>query len=286
MNDKYQDYPCDLCGADDTVEVPYARLYTNDQPVDICKGCGFVYVKSRRSAKDIAKEWSEKLYKNSYTARIPAVKARQTYVSEYIDVEVGLKDKLVLDIGAGEGQFLQIIQEEYAAKVYGIEPSVQNCEGLRDLGIDCFEGTIEDALAADLSVSADIVTIMWTLENCRSCRDMLKGVHRYLKDDGVLVISTGSRILVPFKKTMQNYLGVGSKPVDTHAFRFSANTLRGMLAVSGFEVISINRYVDTDYLCVIARKAPEGEEVKWEGDNFMKVHHFFERWHQDSLFYL
>ncbi|SMP83299.1 hypothetical protein SAMN06295888_1821 [Desulfonatronum zhilinae] len=44
MNAKYSKFPCDLCGSTQSVEAPYARLYTNDQPIHICKECGFVYV--------------------------------------------------------------------------------------------------------------------------------------------------------------------------------------------------------------------------------------------------
>lgn len=283
MSANYKEYPCDLCGAFDAVEVPYARLYTNNQPINICKKCGFVYVKLRRSAREIAKEWSDELYGNSYTARIPAVKARQVYVADFIDMHIGLKDKKLLDIGSGEGQFLQIVRNEYKADVFGIEPSPQNCVGMSEMGVECFEGTIEDALTSKLCVNAEVATIMWTLENCRSCRDMLTGAYELLKHDGYLVVATGSRILVPFKKRLRDYLG--PNPVDTHAFRFSANTLRGILAVCGFEVVHMNRYLDTDYLCVIAQKRPKDVEISWEGDDFVQVYNFFERWHQESIFY-
>lgn len=283
MSANYKEYPCDLCGASEAVEVPYARLYTNNQPINICKKCGFVYVKLRRSAREIAKEWSDELYGNCYTARIPAVKARQVYVADFIDMHIGLKGKKLLDIGSGEGQFLKIVCNEYKADVFGIEPSPQNCADMHEMGIECFEGTIEDALTSKLCVNAEVATIMWTLENCRSCRDMLTGAYELLKHDGYLVVATGSRILVPFKKRLRDYLG--PNPVDTHAFRFSANTLRGILAVCGFEVVHMNRYLDTDYLCVIAQKRPKDVEISWEGDDFVQVYNFFERWHQESIFY-
>ena len=281
----YEEFPCDLCGSKDAVEVPKARDYTNNQPVHICKHCGFVYVKLRRSAEEIAKTWSEELFGSDYTARIPAVKARQVYVADFIDVNIGLKGKEVCDVGTGEGQFLEIIRKEYGAEVFGIEPSKSNCAKLTKLGIRNFNGTIENYLAGakNKDYKADIVTIMWTLENCRSCRDMLKGAYQILKDNGHIVVATGSRVLVPFKKPLTLYFG--NEPVDTHAFRFSANTLKGILAVCGFETIYISRYIDSDVLCVIAGKASLKKKIKWEGDDFKKVYDFFERWHKETLFY-
>ncbi len=124
VQEKYEEFPCDVCGSTDAIEVPYARNYTNGQPIHICKECGFVYVKLRRSAHEIADTWSDELYGDGYTARIPAVKARQTYVAEFVDVNIGLRDKQVCDIGTGEGQFLEINRkEEYGAKVFGTEAS-------------------------------------------------------------------------------------------------------------------------------------------------------------------
>lgn len=284
MKDTFSEFPCDLCGSSDSIEVPYARLYTNDQPIHVCKKCGFVYVRFRRSPDRIAEAWSHELYGDDYTARIPAVKARQVYVADFIDAHIGLKGKTLVDIGAGEGQFLEISRDMYGAEVFGIEPSEANCRGMSKARIDCFNGTIEDYMCSGNHKPAEIVTIMWTLENCNSCRSMLEGAYRMLEVGGYLVVATGSRILVPFKKPLFDYLG--DHPADTHCFRFSANTLRGILAVSGFEVFKVNRYQDTDYLCVIAQKAPQGKNIEWKGDHYLEVYAFFERWHHESIFYL
>ncbi len=282
----YEDFPCDLCGSTEAVEVPYARFYTNNQPIHVCTSCGFVYVQKRRSAQAIADAWSDELYGEGYTARIPAVKARQTYVAEFIDTSIGLKGKEVCDIGTGEGQFLEIINGgEYGASVFGTEASANNCKKLDKMGFKNFHGTIE-AFAADpnyKNYKADVATIMWTLENCRSCRDMLSAAYDIVKDGGHIVVATGSRLLVPFKKPLHLYLS--TNPTDTHSFRFSANTISGLLALSGFEVTHINGYIDTDYLCVIAQKKKPSAKIAWKGDDFVKVCDFFERWHRENIFY-
>ncbi len=278
-------FSCDLCGSDDAVEVPHAREYTNDQPIHICKQCGFVYVKNRRNATDIADTWSDELYDSHYTARIPAVKARQTYVAEFIDVNIELKKKNICDIGGGEGQFLEIVKNQYNANVFSIEPSRKNCAKLIEMGFDCFNGTIEDYCASSEAkkYKADIVTIMWTLENCRSCRDMIAGAYDILKDGGYIVVATGSRIMVPFKKPLHMYLS--THPADVHCSRFSACTLKGILAMEGFEVKHNNKYLDSDILCMIAQKKSLDEKIQWEGDDYIKVTDFFDRWHKETQYY-
>jgi 2-polyprenyl-3-methyl-5-hydroxy-6-metoxy-1,4-benzoquinol methylase len=283
--DEYQDHPCDLCHSSDPIELPHCREYTGGQPVHVCKGCGFVYVIRRRSAERIAEVWSQEIFGTGYSAAIPAVIARLTYVAEFLKLHVGLSGKRVCEIGAGEGEFLDLVRSRYGAEPFGIEPSPANGARLDNLGIPHFTGTVEQfaerAQAGDRPF--DVVAILWTLENCQDCRRMLALARDMLKPGGVIIVATGSRILVPFKKPLHAYFA--RNPADTHAFRFSANTLRGVLAVSGFKPTHINRFIDHDILCVIGSRMNDDSVAAWSGDNYLDVFTFFERWHVDTRMY-
>ena len=291
MSGKYEEFPCDLCASNDAVEVPYVRYYTNNEPVYICMQCGFVYVRERRSATEIARAWSEEIYSDdfgadTYTARIPAVKARQTYVADFADINVGLKGKLLCDIGAGEGQFLEIVSsEDYQANVFGIEPSQKNCSLLSKKDFPNFNGTIEDYSKSNLfdEQKFDVITIMWTLVNSYSCVKMVSLAYDMLKPGGKLVLAEGSRLLVPFKKPLDYYFS--HIPQDLHSFHFSVKALRNLLRKANFEVVEENRYIDSDILCVIGKKV-EGEVAQpFEKDNYLEVYNFFERWHVETQMY-
>ena len=283
--DSYQEFPCDLCGSTEAVELPHVREYGD--PVHICTNCGLVYVRMRRSSAQIADDWSHKIFGEGYSATFPPVKGRLTFVADFIDASLGMEGKKVCDIGAGEGYFLNKAQKEYGAAVFGVEPSAANCSTLKKMGIECFQGTIQeyqDTLnTTGRSPEMDFATMMWTIEASQSPREMLTGAHQILKDGGHIVIATGSRILVPFKKALYNY--ISKNPGDTHPLRFSFNTLKGILAVSGFEMTHVSRYMDSDVLCMIARKVPQGSKVDWQGDNYLDVYNFFERWHVETQIY-
>ena len=282
----YKEFPCDVCLSDDAVEVPHSRFYTAGEPIYICKECGFVYVKKRRSAQKIADVWSDELYGANYTAHSPHVLARQTFVADFIDMHLRLRGKTLVDIGAGEGQFLDIAKNgKYGAQVFGIEPSKRNCHLLGKMGIDYFHGNLESFLksADSKKIKADIVTLMWTLENCQNPRAILAGAHKLLKDGGHVVIATGSRILVPFKKPLHMY--ISKNPTDTHSSRFSANALQGLLAAAHFEKKYINQFIDNDILCVIGQKKPVSSKIKAPTDNYLDVYSFFDRWHTDTQMY-
>jgi len=283
--DQYREFPCDICGADDPVELPHSRDYTNDQPVHICRRCGFVYVVRRRSAERIAEVWSTEIFGGTYTAAIPAVAARLTYVAEFLATTVGLDGKNVAEIGAGEGRFLGMAKTRYRASVFGIEPSAANSRLLSAAGIPHYTGTIEAYVeSGDSRVGTfDLAVVLWTLENCQDCKAMLRGAHRLVKPGGAVAIATGSRILVPFKKPLHTYLS--TIPADANAFRFSANTLRAALTVCGFAPAHINRFIDHDILCVIGTHADGRATPSWQGDNYLDVYSFFERWHVDTAMY-
>lgn len=281
---QYQVYPCDLCAETEAVEIPRVREYTNGQVIHVCKNCGFIYVKRRRSFDVIAKVWSDEIFGNLYTARSPLMLARHTYIAEFIDQNVGLKGKIVTDIGAGEGQFLNIVQKNYGANGFGIEHSPRNGELLKRLNIRSFTGALEDYLKSEEKKEfSDIVTMMWTLENATNPRQILSGAYQILKKGGYVVVATGSRILVPFAKPLSLYLS--TNPADTHPSRFSVNTLSSMLSVSGFKVRYINPYLnDGMMLCVIGEKSKIDPQAKIKGDDYREVIDFFERWHKEGCF--
>jgi methyltransferase family protein len=246
-----------------------------------------VYVRARRSSEEIARVWAEEIYGGVYTAvKNPAVMARQTFVAEFLATRLDIQGKKVCDIGAGEGFFLKYLQDNYTVEAFGIEPSTQNCKRLTELGVASFDGTIEQFVAKRRkhNYTADVATIMWTLENCLSCNAMLEGAAQLLPVGGHIVVATGSRILVPFKKPLFQYFS--DTPADSHCFRFSANALQAALAKAGLKTIATNRYIDNDILCVLAEKVADGDRIDVKKDNPLEVLSFFERWHHDSMHYL
>lgn len=277
----------DFNGYGEMLEIPCSKFYTNKESIHVCKYSGLVRVKHIRSAKEIANDWSKKVYGNkfdsyTYTAHIPAVKARHTYLADYANLNIDLKNKFICDIGAGEGQFLNIIRNNYQANIYGIEPSEKNCKFLKKNGINCFNGTIEDYInySDPKKIKFDVITLMWTLVNSASCLEMIKAAYHMLKPGGYLVIGESSRILVPFKKPLTYYFS--KLPVDLHPYHFSANSLSNLVKLAGFKITNINRYFDTDYLCLIAQKLDSPIEGEYEIDDFNQVLSFFERWHIET----
>ncbi|MCX5713276.1 MAG: hypothetical protein NT033_00345, partial [Candidatus Omnitrophica bacterium] len=92
---EYRNFPCDLCGSVEVELLPHVKEYTDGQLIHICKRCGFVYVKMRRSHLAIAQIWSEKLFGKSYTAKSPLMLGRHYYVAEFMHQNINLNKKRV-----------------------------------------------------------------------------------------------------------------------------------------------------------------------------------------------
>lgn len=286
--DAFTLYPCDLCGATDLVEIPCAPHYMAGRPLHVCAACGFVQAAYRRTPEALQKMWAEEIYRaddakisdKTYTARIPAVVARQTFAAAFLTDTVDVKGKTLCDIGAGEGQFLEMLRApHFGMDVFGIEPSAENCAILDDLGIPNFTGTMEDYAVKSDGRTFDVASLTWTLENCQSASGVLAAAHDAVKPGGHLLVATGSRILMPFKKPLQYYLGPN---VDAHPFHFSANALTSLMHKAGFRVIAHNRFIDSDYLTLVGQRVDDGGGLALPTDDCHDVVEFFERWHRET----
>ena len=135
----------------------------------------------------------------------------------------------------------------------------------------------------DLEGTFDFVTMMWTLCNSYSCRDMINVAYKLLKPSGHICIAEGSRILVPFKKPLHYYFS--KMKTDLHPYHFSANALTNLLQTSGFQVTKTNRFIDTDILCIMGKKQDKKFTKPLNKDNPNDVVNFFNRWHLETLNY-
>jgi SAM-dependent methyltransferase len=195
--------------------------------------------------------------------------------------EINIKNKSICDFGAGEGDFLKIFKKDKITnKLFGIEPSKNNCKILKKNKIKSFEGTVEDFFKKNKGEKFDIITLIWTLCNTANSYDIIKCASKLLKKNGYIVIAESSRILVPYKKPIHMYFG--NPDPDSHPFHFSKNSLTNLLILNKFNPIFVNRYIDTDYLVIVAKKTNKILKYKIIVDNYKTVKKFFNEWYKLS----
>lgn len=242
---------CILCGGGGT---PLKQR----PAIHICNDCGFLHVPERRSAREIADDWADIYKRKAYDPNWPGVQARLFYVSEFLNPQ----DRTVLDIGAGNGSFLGFCKDA-GAECIAIEPWEQNTLGWE---WKTHVGPWETAPRFE----ADIATMTWTLENCGNPIGMLKYAARCAT---TVVVATGSRINVPFKKPLNEYLGKESP--DLHAWRWSRLSLERAMFLAGLEVVDENDWQSRDEMILVARRGGSKAPVT---ENPKTIQKFFDEW--------
>jgi ubiquinone/menaquinone biosynthesis C-methylase UbiE len=260
----------------------------------VSKITGLVSVIFRRNSKEIAHSWNKKFQKGKkkkfntklYTATVPFVKSRLMNVLYTANNYINFEKKKIIDLGCGEGVLLiEAKKLNQAKKIFGVDPSYNNCQILKSKKISSFCGTAENfAKIKKYHNYFDICFITWTLCNSSNCYDIIKTANKILKKNGILIVAESSRVLAPFKKSIYDYI-TKRKKIDLHPFHFSKNTLRNLLIINKFKIMFTNEYINNNEIIIIGKKINKIEINKIKTDSYKEVIDFFNKWILISKYY-
>jgi len=252
---------------------------------------GFVTSSRSMSAENVAKYWSEIIFPNkseeSYSAYNPFAQARLFYVMQSIakflnfNKETNLR---ICDFATGEGVLLNLLRNNYPKlKINGTEHSSVLVQSLKSNGFDVYIKTLGAQTSMSNKEQFDISTLTWTLANAIDPLACLLDVVEETKTGGYVCVAESSRILVPFRKSLNDYFSK-TLPADLHPSNFSANTLKLLMQLAGLEIVFINRYFDSDVLMIVGKKVSHQVEPKFFDDQ-MQVVKFMREWTLASEFF-
>lgn len=234
---------CPLCGSSDTsrifaeANVDPSRFddfafasrkmpeYMHYRLID-CPGCDLRYANPLPAEDDLAAGYGDAAYDSGIEAHYAA--------ATYARLLAGFADQLpdrtgALDIGAGDGAFLECLLELGFDGIVGVEPSRAPIAAARaDVKPLLREGIFrgEDFAPASLS----LVTCFQTLEHLSDPLAMAQGVHRLLKPGGAAFFICHNR-----RALSARLLGRKSPIYDIeHLQLFSPDSARTLLGKAGF----------------------------------------------------
>jgi hypothetical protein len=252
---------------------------------------GFVTSSRKMSAEDVAAYWSNVIFPDksieSYSANFPFAKARLTYVIntivDFLSLDAKSKRKWC-DFATGEGVLLQLISTFYPnIEVTGTEHSLELVKQLSNQGFSVEKLTLGTFIVENVGEESDISTLTWTLANAIDPLSCVKDIVLRTKMGGHVCIAESSRILVPFRKSLSDYLSL-TNPADLHPSHLSANTLRCLMQLAGLEIVYTNRYFDSDVLLVIGKKV-DYPVVPNYFDDQKSVVNFMKKWAEVSDYF-
>ncbi len=167
-----------------------------------------------------------------------------TSIFRYVDREIGLTGKSLLDIGCGFGWHSEMFSR-YGADVTGIDLSTDKLEifernakgkkNLRCLYCSAFDLPFEAG-------SFDIVFMNQTIHHFIDHNPALKETNRVLKDDGYIVISDNNRLNLIHTQDRFRHPGNDDRGFKEHYYKhfFTHNEIRIILQDHGFDDVKFH----------------------------------------------
>ena len=183
---------CPLCSSDSQEPMEPFNSYEMAR----CLDCSFVYTRLRK----ISREQYEEVYAGEADYREMVEIAEKTASGKlgrgqlrwfkrkalrWIEAERS-GDRLV-DVGTGPGTFL-LVAKRLGLSVKGVEPTKLAADTASGLGVEMFNGVIEDFAASDTE-KFDVVTSFEVMEHVPDVLSMLAAIRSILKPGGIFVFS-------------------------------------------------------------------------------------------------
>ncbi|MHC4192559.1 MAG: class I SAM-dependent methyltransferase [Planctomycetota bacterium] len=193
---KTKEISCSLCGRDEYRFLFDAkdRLHGFDGSFSyvICRNCGLVYMNPQVSMSDLAdfypSDYAPHQSKPNKSNLSQKRMRKKSLLPEYILRSLN-ENTVLLDVGCGNGKFLDEIKKCTNTQVCGLDISKAAVETAKEnFGLDIFCGSITEAPFEDGSF--DLITAWQYLEHVPRPLKVLRRFYQLLKPNGICIIST------------------------------------------------------------------------------------------------
>jgi SAM-dependent methyltransferase len=236
-------HPCCLCGRDDSELLFRVRdrlhgcegLFTYVR----CPSCGLVYMDPQIATDDLPG-----LYPADYAPHQPSAQKRPRRRSP--DAAIRKKpfvsqvcarlshDSRLLDVGCGNGAFLDAVRTLAGCAVCGVDISRAAVAATQAYGIEVFAGTLPEAPFADESF--DAITAWWYLEHVPNPLDVLVKIRHLLRPDGRCILGVPNVASWNARVFRDRWFHLDC---PRHLYLYSPVTISRLLEKAGFVVEGI-----------------------------------------------
>jgi len=245
--------PCPLCGSSDESSV-FAETTFDPTKLDdfafasrklpdymhhrliVCPTCDLLYATPVPTASDLREAYGTAAFGSSTEARCAA----RTYAGLLPLITPRLPDReRALDVGAGDGAFLEELVAAGFGHVVGVEPSAAARAAAKP-GIQQLIRPVVFCAADYPNAGFSLVTCFQTLEHLRDPLETCQAFYRLLKPGGAVLLVAHDR-----QALSARILGRRSPIFDIeHLQLFSQASARRLLEAAGFSNISVRRLVN------------------------------------------
>lgn len=244
------DARCALCGANE--QEPQAFGYdfeynTAANPFRFvrCARCGHLYLSPRPAPSDLGVIYPAHYYTLAGTGNLVA-KLRRVWEGKKVDVyrrALGAGPKRILDVGCGEGRFLQVLRDFGDARweLVGVDFDPAAVERCRARGFTAYAKRVEDMAAEEGTF--DCVIMLQLIEHVEDPVVIAKRVFSLLRPGGIFVVETPNLAGWDYALFRKRWWGHYHFPRHFHLF--SRESLERMLKEAGFAIDRAEHLIST-----------------------------------------
>src|SRR6478609_2146025 len=158
---------------------------------------------------------------------------------------------LILDIGAGTGEFLSVAKND-GWKTIGVEPSDKAKDIAKSKGVTFVENTFELE-----SNSCDVISMWHVLEHVPNLEEQIKELKRLLKPNGTLIVAVPN-----FKSFDAKHYGNfwAAYDVPIHFWHFSKTAIQKLFARENMKLDKVlPMKFDSFYVSLLSEKYKNGK---------------------------
>jgi SAM-dependent methyltransferase len=197
-----------------------------------CSQCGLV----QHNSKEV-KYYKDVIRAIAYSPEMKKFRLEQ--LKKWVK-DFGLHDKNILEIGAGEGEYLDLLNEAGAQNLFAIENSPRSIKILQKKNYNSQKGFLDSSFVNSWNISFNGIVSFNFLEHWPDLHTGLKQIKMLMSNDGVALIEVPN-----FTYMLEN--GIFSEFTVDHIYYFTEKTLRNVLQSVGLEIISI-KSIWKDYI--------------------------------------
>lgn len=250
---------CMLCGSDNHKLLFNAkdRLHGIEGTFTYvrCKNCGLVYMNPKITSEELTKFYPTSYAPHKIVKEIQSNALKRRFSTS--SLVAGIKafffdhesihyvpplilnalnsDSKVLDIGCGNGTFLNDIKGKTGCQVMGVDISETAVLSAREsYGLEIFKGTIEE-VPFPLN-SFDLITAWWSLVHVNNPDETLLKMATLLNDDGYLIVGVPNFNSFNARFFKNEWMHLDA---PRHLCIHTPSTIKNMLEKNGFSVKKI-----------------------------------------------
>lgn len=231
---------CNVCGSSKNIVIADEDRYGFPVRSAMCEDCGLIYLVDRFSQAEYEEFYSNGYYRKiienffgvrQKTKTIKTAQAKYTAsliasLKGYIDNVDG--ERNLLDIGGSTGLTSRLFEQEFGFKATVLEPSAEEAEMARTLGLAVEQNTIEHW---ETDNKFDVILLCRTFEHLFDLKLAFKKIYDLLTPNGLLVCDVSDFI-------HQGYLQGAADAVTKidHCYWLNAESAKCVFAHLGFDV--------------------------------------------------